>query len=312
VQRSAARARPTEATATLLAASAVVIWGITPRMLAVAERHSEPLMVTALRMAPAALLLLLALPVLRARIPGRALWQSMALTGAMIAFFNFGLTEGVARTGPGTAIVLSSTIPFFIALLSRVLLGERITVATGCGLVVGFVGVVLIVSSELGGGERGGGFALGLLLALAAAVAGAGSTMLVRKAVVERPDLDIVGYTTGQTLVAGTLLLVLAFAIPGTGGIGWSSSELWGAVAFVAVFGTVVATLAYFASLKRLTATRVGSWLFFSPVVAVMIEIVLGEIPAPLVFAGMALTVGGIAIVNAPPRAEASPALSDG
>jgi drug/metabolite transporter (DMT)-like permease len=269
-------------------------------------------MLTALRLAPAALLLLLALPLLRARIPGRELWQSMALTGVLIAFFNQGLTEGVARTGPGTAIVLSSTIPFFIALLGRMLLGERIAVGTACGLLVGFVGVVLVVSSQLGGGDKGAGFALGIVFALAAALAGAGSTMLVRKAAVEHPDVDIVGYTTGQTLVAGALLLVLAFGIQGTDGAGWSSGELWGAVAFVSIVGTAVATVAYFASLKRLTATRVGSWLFLSPVVAVLIEIALGEIPEPLVFAGMALTVTGIAIVNAPMRTEASPALSDG
>jgi drug/metabolite transporter (DMT)-like permease len=268
-------------------------------------------MLTALRVAPAALVLVIVLPLLRARIPGRELWLSMALTGALIAFFNLGLTEGVARIGPGTAIVLSSTTPFFIALLGRTFLGERVAVVTACGLLVGFAGVVLVVSSQLGGGDEGAGFALGMVFALGSALAGAGSTMLVRKAVVERPDVDIVSYTTGQTLVAGGLLLVFAFGLSGTGDADWSSGEFWGAVAFVSIVGTAIATVAYFASLKRLTATRVGSWIFLSPVVAVVIEIGLGEIPEPLVFAGMALTIMGIAIVNAPPRAQASPALSD-
>jgi drug/metabolite transporter (DMT)-like permease len=50
-----------------------------------------------------------------------------------------------------------------------------------------------------------------------------------------------------------------------------------------------------------LSATTVSAWLFLSPVVAVLLEIVLGNTPKTIVFAGMVLTIVGVAIVNRAP-----------
>ena len=54
---------------TLLLAFAVVVWGCTPRVTAVAGRYADPLTLTMLRAAPTAIVMLAALPLLRARLP---------------------------------------------------------------------------------------------------------------------------------------------------------------------------------------------------------------------------------------------------
>ncbi len=302
MESSAFNVRSAQAAGTFMVGAAVIIIGCAPRLIAVAERHAEPLTLTSLRIVPAAAVLLLALAFLRSRLPGRVFWPPIAFTGLLLAAFFECLTEAVARAGPGNAIVLASTVPFFVALLARIFLRERVSLSALCGLVLGFAGVTMVVSSQLGGGQGGTQLALGMACALLAALAGGGSTIVLKEVAGKHPDLDAVGFTAGQLLVAGAVLLALALGFEGTSGADWSSGELWGAVAFISIGATAIASVAFLGGLRRLSATRASAWLFLSPVVAVVIEIALGETPAALVFAGMVLTIAGIAIVNAPPR----------
>jgi drug/metabolite transporter (DMT)-like permease len=302
-------------TAAFLVATSVVVWGCTPRVTAEATSHAGPLTLTSLRAAPTALVLLALLPLVRYSLPrDRSVWLWTAVSGVMmVTVFLGGFTEAIIRAGPGNAIVLGSTTPFFIVLLSRILYGERVSPRALAGLVLGFGGVVLIVSSQLGGSAGGASLVVGLALALAAAAGWAVGTLIVKELVVRHPDVDLVGVTTGQYIVGGLVLLVISFAAEGTGGAEWTSGVLWLVVAFVAIIGSALATITFFAALRRLSATTVSAWLFLSPVVAVLLEIVLGHTPRPIVFAGMVLTIAGVAVVNsapAPAPAADQPALT--
>jgi drug/metabolite transporter (DMT)-like permease len=46
----------------------------------------------------------------------------------------------------------------------------------------------------------------------------------------------------------------------------------------------------------------VTTWMFLSPVVAVLLEVVLGNVPSALTLLGMAITIAGVAVVSAAPR----------
>ena len=291
--------------ATALLAFDVVIWGTTPRVTAVAGEHAGPLMVTALRAAPTAVALLAVLPLLGFRLPeGRSGWAWTAVSGLlMVTVFLGGLTEAVLRAGPGTAIVLASTSPFFVALLERVVFGRRIAPGVLGGLVLGFGGVVLVVSSQLGATRDAADVFAGCMFALAGALGWAIGTLVVTEQIARRSDTDLAGLTTGQYLVGGVALLALAVGIEGTGDADWPSGELWLAVAFLSIVGSGIATLAYFGALRTITPTRATAWLFLSPVVAVVLEAILGELPEALVLLGMVITIVGVAIVNAVPLA---------
>jgi probable blue pigment (indigoidine) exporter len=305
---------PREAYPTLLLAFAVVVWGCTPRMTAVAGPHADPLTLTMLRAAPTAVFLLAVMPFFHARLPRDAeLWLWTAVSGVlMVTVFLGGFTEAIIHAGPGNAIVLATTSPFWVVVLGRVFLGERVSLQAVGGLVVGFVGVVLIVWSQLGGDSGGGELAAGMGLALAAALGWGIGTLIVKQLVTRRPDVDFLGLTTGQYIVGGVVLLVISFAAEGSSGAEWSSGELWLAVAFISVVGSALATLAYFGALRWLSATRVTTWGFLSPVIAVLLEIVLGHTPDGVVLVGMAVTIAGVAIVTtATPPAAPQPAPVD-
>jgi drug/metabolite transporter (DMT)-like permease len=266
-----------------------------------------------LRAAPTAAVLLAALPFIRGRLP-RDLdaWTWTAVSGLlMVTVFLGGFTEAIIHAGPGNAIVLASTAPFWVVLLGRIFLGERPSAAALAGLAIGFAGVVLIVWSQLGGDAGGGELAAGMGLALAAALGWGIGILVVKQLLTRRPDVDGVGLTTGQYLVGGIVLLVISTSAEGRDGAEWSSGDLWLSVAFISVIGSAVATLAYFGALRRLSATRVSAWGFLSPVITVLLEILLGHTPRPVVLAGMAVTIAGVAVVTsakAPQAVAASPA----
>jgi drug/metabolite transporter (DMT)-like permease len=225
----------------------------------------------------------------------------------MVTIYFEGFAEGVIRAGAGNASVLASTSPLFVLVFARLFLGERMPWAGALGLVCGFVGIVLMVSSQLGGGH-GSSLALGMAVALVAGASWAVGTLLVKWLAERDPDLDIIGLTAGQYLIGGGLLVVLAFAIDGTQGTDWSSGEFWAAVAFLAIGAGVIAVLGFFGALKRLPATVVSSSQILVPVVAVLIEAVRGHPPTAVVLAGMAFAVGGVALVILAPMLATRPA----
>lgn len=292
----------------LLLVLPVLGWGGSYRASAIAGSYSSALMQNALRCGIAALLLIVLLRPLHARLPRGRLAFWTVITGLlMITIYFEGFAEGVIRAGAGNASVLASTSPLFVLVFARLFLGERMPWAGALGLVCGFVGIVLMVSSQLGGGH-GSSLALGMAVALLAGASWAVGTLLVKWLAEGEPELDIVGLTAGQYLIGGGLLVVLAFAIDGTQGTDWSSREFWAAIAFLAIGAGVIAVLGFFGALKRLPATVVSSSQILVPVVAVLIEAVRGHPPTTVVLAGMALAVGGVALVILAPMLAPRPA----
>jgi drug/metabolite transporter (DMT)-like permease len=293
-------ARHPEGVAIGLVLWTVAIWGSTPQVTAVGADHAQPFTLTMLRALPTGLLLLAAMPLLRFRFPrGRTAWLFTAASGLlMVGVFLGGFTEGVSRAGPGPAIVMSSTSPLWVAILSRVVHKERIALRTAGGLLIGFLGVLLVFSSQLNSSSSAGNTVIGLACALAAALGWAVGTLIVKEHLTRQPDTDLLGVVAGQYLIGGVVLLVLSSLIEGSGGAQWSSVDLWLSVAFITIVGSAIATVAYFAALKVISATRVTAWSFLSPVVAIVIGLGLGTVPSPLVFVGMGITIVGVFIVN--------------
>jgi probable blue pigment (indigoidine) exporter len=301
-----ALARHPEAVATGLVLWTVAIWGSTPQVTAVGAEHAQPFTLTMLRALPTGLILLAAMPLLRFHFPrGARAWLYTTVSGLlMVGVFLGGFTEGIARAGPGPAIVMSSTSPLWVAVLSRIIYRERISLRTTAGLVVGFIGVLLVFSSQLGSSSSTGNTVIGLVFALSAALGWAIGTLIVKEQLTRQPDTDLLGVVAGQYLIGGVVLLVLSSLIEGSGGAHWSSVDLWLSVAFISIVGSAIATLAYFGALRMISATRVTAWSFLSPVVAIIIGLGLGTVPAALVFVGMAITIVGVFVVNLPRRPQ--------
>jgi len=136
------------------------------------------------------------------------------------------------------------------------------------GLAADFTGVVVMVASQLGNGGSAGHVAIGMGLCL---VAGAGfsvGTLIVKHAATRDPGLDIVGFTAVQYIVGSVALVPIAALLGHVGRTDWGSGALLGSIAWVALGSSALASLCFYLALRRVSATRAGSWQFLAPVVA--------------------------------------------
>lgn len=280
---------------------AILLWGGGFYPTEVGLRSTSSTTLNVLRAAPAALLLLGWVAWIRRKKGPWSLTMTTLASGVlMIGVFTAAISEGTARAGAANTAVLLNTHPFWVLLLARAFLLEPIPRLAVAGVVLGFAGVVTTVAPQLGDASQLG---LGLAVALAGAWAWAAGTVLVRRAATGDRDFDVLRVTAGQYL-AGAVFLVL-IALPGGIDAAWDSTQLWIAVAWLAIGTSALATLLFLFSLRRIDAVQASTWQFLVPVVAIAIEIARGNPPGAIVFAGMAITILGVALVTSAPQLEA-------
>ncbi len=273
----------------------ILIWGTTWAVIRVGLRGLPPFTGVALRFGIAAVVLFAAAGLVGLRLSrGR---RALALGGvnAALAFsLSYGVVYWAEQWVPsGLASVLFSTFPLMVAGLAHFLLpGERIRAASAVGMLVGFLGVLVIFSEDLaavGGQETVAASAVFLLSPLAAAVA---------NVVVKRWGKGIHPLSLTAPPMAATALLMGAMAAIFERGreLSFDASSI-GALLYLAIAGTAVTFFLYFWLLERLPATRLSLITYGTPVVAVSVgTLVLGEPFTGRMFIGSALVLIGVAL----------------
>ena len=268
-----------------------------------ALHHTSPIMVATLRAVVGGLLLAALLPLLGSRLPRtRRLWVwAFAIGLGNTTLTQVGISVGTARAGAAVAAVLLNSSPFFVAVIAWFALAEPITRLRAGGLVIGFGGVLLVVLADPGHIAHGSRLAVGLALSLLGALGWAAGGVGMRVLTQRERDLDIVGITAAQFLAGGVPLIPVALLAGGS--TGWSRPSLIAQLASLIIGGQLLVYVGFNAALSRWPSTRVYAWTFLVPVVAVVIEAARGALPGASAMVGIALVIGGVAIVNHP-RAE--------
>ena len=289
----------------------MVLWGAAFSVTEVALRHTTPAFTAITRGLLGFLVMLPFLWAFGSRLPRtRRLWGVAAVMGIGGTTLSLvGLAEGTARAGPAIAAVLLNTAPFFVAVIGRLALAERVTALRVLGLVVGFAGVLVIVLA--GDSSSGDEVVIGSGLALLGALGYACAGLLVRYLAVDGEPFDVLGITAAQFLCGSVLLVPYLFLSGDVGASDWSSLELWWSIAFIVVGAQVLAYITFNFALTRWAGSRVYPWTFLSPVIAIVIEAFRGNLPAAVPTIGMAVVVVGVLIVNLPAAEAREAALRD-
>jgi drug/metabolite transporter (DMT)-like permease len=269
-----------------------VVWGSTYLAIRYAIEGFPPLLSAALRFVVAALLLLTYLVLRRGRFALRASRTQLVTAAAsgilLLAGGNGLVTIAEQRVSSGLVALLIACTPLWIVVL-RALLRDRPRPATALGVLVGLGGVALIF---LPGGSGETDLAYAALCVLAALCWSAGSLLVTLRPVPPDPLM----LTTVEMFAGGLVLVVASLGRGELAGfsVGAVPGKSWVALAYLVVFGSLVAFTAYVWLLGNAPVSIVATYAYVNPAVAVL----LGALVAGERLTGSALA-GGLVVLAA-------------
>jgi drug/metabolite transporter (DMT)-like permease len=287
-----------------------VVWGSTYLAIAVAERTLPPLLMLSARFVVAGALLHLWT---RRRgggreRPGRRAWAAAAVVGGLLLVVDTGgLALAEKHVPTGLAALVIASVPLFMAVLDRAAFGTRVPVLAGLGIVAGLAGVALLA------GPSGTVSPLWALALLGASFAWAAGSTYAR--VAPLPG-DATLSAAMQMLCAGAMLFAVGAARGELGHLRLAavSPASLGSLAYLVLFGSLLAFTAYGWLLKHASTPLLSTYAYVNPAVAVLLgwafagerlgarELVAGLV----VLASVALLL--VARRPAPPTRQARPA----
>jgi drug/metabolite transporter (DMT)-like permease len=199
---------------------------------------------------------------------------------------------GEVYINSATAAVLFGSYPFFVALLSHLNLEhEQVKTITWLGLLVGFLGVVLISYDNL---QTSTHLFFGSVLTIIGSFTSAYGLVLHKKF---HSQHNIFVAATVQMFAGCVFLIVIAYLFENITDFVVSKSSI-GAIFYLAILGTVIAFLGYYWLLKHTRAVTVSLIGFVTPLIAIVVgQVVAHETLSALIYIGSAMILSGIVLV---------------
>lgn len=275
------------------------VWGSTFLAIRVGVREVPPLILASMRFFVAGAVLFLWLRLKGTVAPTRREWLAASALAVCIFVVDYGLLFWAEQRVPsGIAAVMLATIPVFMALSEIFFLGtQRLTFRLAVALVVGIGGVAVLVSHTVSLGEapidRSGAIAL-----VIAAISWSIASALTRKLPLPASKAMSSGV---QMLAGGIFLAVAATAFGEFRGfhIQAVSRGAWFALAYLIVAGSIVGFTAYVWLIHHESPTKVGTYAYVNPVVAVILGYFLGgEVVGPRTVLGTMLVLVSVVVIT--------------
>ena len=252
------------------------VWGSTFLAIRVGVKEVPPLILASMRFFVAGAVLVVWMKIKGTASPSRREWVAASLLAVCIFVVDYGLLFWAEQRVPsGIAAVMLAMIPVFMTLSEIIFLGtQRLTLRLAVALLIGIGGVAVLVSRSLSLGEAaidwGGAMAL-VIAALSWSIASALTRQL------PLPASKVM--SSGAQMLAGGILLAVTAAIFGEFrgfDIGAVSRGAWFALAYLIVAGSIVGFTAYVWLIHHESPTKVGTYAYVNPVVAVILGYFLG------------------------------------
>ena len=217
--------------------------------------------------------------------------------GTLLALHFLLWMSSLSYTSVASSVVLATTHPIWVYLISVFFLKERPTTAMWLGLLFALVGGVIVTFAQ-GAGDQSR--FLGNFLALGGAMMIAIYLSLGRKL---RQELPLALYSA---LVFGTASLIIALFM-WSRGLAWTgyTGQTWAIFLALALFPTVLGHNTLNWALKYLPATMVSAAVLGEPLGASLLAaLILAEIPTGFEILGGLITLFGIFLVWKPGKEE--------
>lgn len=288
-----------------------LIWGTTYLAIAVVVKTMPPLLSAGSRFIVAGLVMAVVIGALRGwrelRLTRRQIAAS-ALVGLALLLGGNGLVMLGEETVPsGLAALIIGVVPLWIVLL-RFANGERVGRGTLFGVLLGFAGAALLVSRALSGEID----LIGMLMLIGADVSWALGSFYSRRLPLPR---DPFVSSAAQMFCGGIALTAVGVGAGEVSRVQPASfaPESLAALVYLVVFGSIVAFSAYTWLLQNAPVSKVSTYAYVNPVVAIFLGwLVLNEPITAAMLLGGAMIVISVALVvrteSRPPEAITAPA----
>jgi drug/metabolite transporter (DMT)-like permease len=290
-----------KSTLVLLAfASVYLFWGSTYFAIHVAGEHLPVPVVSGARSLFTAIFIVLICFARKKnlRVPKGEAWKLVLVGLLFMSGNNMMLTWGEKMVPSGFASLIVSTMPIMIALMEMVLPGGEVLNKRGwAGTLLGTLGIVVLVWPSLHRGAALAGYSrpfLGVLVLLGAALFFGVGSILSRRFHFQADTLVATGWQLGA---AGIFNATLAIASGGLHHAVWTWPG-FSAIVYLSIFGSLFGLVAFTYLLQNVAVTKVATYAFVNPVIAVMLGVLfLHERLVRVQVAGMAVVVCGVAMV---------------
>jgi drug/metabolite transporter (DMT)-like permease len=266
-----------------------VVWGSTYLAIKIGLNAGlPPAAFAGMRLVPAGLILLLL-----ARLRGLPL-----LVGGMFTMF---LAE--TSVPSGLAALLVAALPLWIALAESALPGmERPSALGVAGLLIGLSGLGVLMYPRLAGMTGSTAQLLGILVLLLGTWLWTTGSVISKRRPIRADAMVATGY---EMLVAGLVLCAIATVAGDWGRVQFSAEGAW-ALAYLILFGSVMAFTAFVWALRNAPASKVMTYAYVNPVIAAFLGwLVLDERLDAWTLAGMVIIVAGVALTTSAPTRPA-------
>jgi drug/metabolite transporter (DMT)-like permease len=275
-----------------------VLWGGSFFFTGVALMELPPFTIVVLRVGLAAIILNLVISAIGLRMPhDERTW---------LAFFGMGLLNnavpfclivwGQTRIASGLAAILNAATPLWTVIVAHLLTSdERMTGNRLAGVIIGFIGVIVMIGPDALAGV--GANVAAQLAVLAAGVSYAFAGIYGRR--FRRMGIAPMLTATGQVTASTVMLLPVALIVDHPWKLPMPSPSARGAVLGIASLSTALAYVLYFRILATAGATNLLLVTFLIPVSAILLgSLVLGERLGLSHFLGMAFIGAGLAAID--------------
>lgn len=278
---------------------AVIVWGASFIATKVALQDVSPITVVWLRFSMG-VIILGATVAWRGQfsLPNRNEWAYFALLGFLgITFHQWLQSNGLQTSEAGTTAWIVSTTPVFMALLGWIVLKEGLGWLKITGIFLAFAGVLLVASKgDLSSVSVGRFGAPGDRLILVSAVNWAVFSVLSRRGLKSYPAGLMMFHVMTLGWIFSSILFFAGTNLPEVQNLTFNG---WLGVAFLGVFCSGLAYIAWYDALQALSAAQTGVFLYIEPLVAVVVAFfVLGEPITVVSLIGGGVILLGVWLVN--------------
>ena len=265
--------------------SVALIWGSSYLLIAYGVEHFKPPLVALLRLTFGVAVLAM-IPAARRPVP-RSEWRAIAILGLVWLALPF-LLFSIAQQSIDSSLagMLNAAAPLFVAVVGALWFRKHPARRQQLGLLVGFLGVVVISWPAVVGAHAS---VLGVVLVLLATLCYGFAGNMASPLQVRNGSLPVI---LRAGLVAWVASLPLGVASIPESTFAWSSLL---AVAALGVFGTALAFVGFTTLLGRVGAARGSVTIYFLPLVAM----VLGAVVRKETIAGLSVAGTGLVLVGA-------------